>query len=280
MENKFEISDELLAKYISGTASESETAQVLAYFSQNDELANDFVNICAAIELQKNIDKQLKIKKSTQKRSRKPLWFAISAIAAAVAIVVVCLFTLPQSQESSQIAQSIDTKPLAQTVSQTDTAAVSEKIEPDGVLPEKEATPENVSKSDEQGLIPQMNHAQNYAATESRSNFCTMIVPRKEKHTVVCSDLDKSFDFRWSSDAKNATLILKDKTGKTILKKNLHGNKTFGIKLLDYYKYETIVWSLDLEYENGSEEHKTGTLFFEISDDGTWYIDRSGDSSM
>ena len=53
MENKKVISDELLAKYLSGQCTEAEEAEVLDYMSQSDENIDDLTNIVAAIEAQK-----------------------------------------------------------------------------------------------------------------------------------------------------------------------------------------------------------------------------------
>ena len=53
MENKKEISDELLDKYLSGQCTEAEEAEVLDYMSQSDENIDDLTNIVAAIETQK-----------------------------------------------------------------------------------------------------------------------------------------------------------------------------------------------------------------------------------
>ena len=53
MENKKEISDELLAKYLSGQCTEAEESEVLDYMSQSDENIDDLMNIVAAIETQK-----------------------------------------------------------------------------------------------------------------------------------------------------------------------------------------------------------------------------------
>ncbi len=55
MENKKEISDELLAKYLSGQCTEAEEAKVLDYMSQSDENIDDLTNIVAAIEAQKKL---------------------------------------------------------------------------------------------------------------------------------------------------------------------------------------------------------------------------------
>lgn len=53
MENRKEISDELLAKYLSGQCTEAEETEVLDYMAQSDENIDDLTNIVAAIEAQK-----------------------------------------------------------------------------------------------------------------------------------------------------------------------------------------------------------------------------------
>ena len=53
MENKKEITDELLDKYLSGQCTEDEEAEVLDYMAQSDENVDDLMNIVAAIEAQK-----------------------------------------------------------------------------------------------------------------------------------------------------------------------------------------------------------------------------------
>ena len=66
MENKKEISDELLAKYLSGQCTDAEEAEVLDYMSQSDENIDDLTNIVAAIEAQKKAA-SLATKKETRR---------------------------------------------------------------------------------------------------------------------------------------------------------------------------------------------------------------------
>ena len=66
MENKKVISDELLAKYLSGQCTEAEEAEVLDYMSQSDENIDDLMNIVAAIEAQKKAA-SLATKKETRR---------------------------------------------------------------------------------------------------------------------------------------------------------------------------------------------------------------------
>ncbi len=80
MNDKHEISDELLTKYISGQCTETEEAEVLDYMAQHDENVDDLMNIVAAIEAQKKAE-SLALKK-------KPRRYIPWAAAASVLLVV------------------------------------------------------------------------------------------------------------------------------------------------------------------------------------------------
>ena len=76
MENKKEISDELLAKYLSGQCTEAEESEVLDYMSQNDENIDDLTNIVAAIEAQKKATSH-----ATKKATRRFIpWSAAASV--------------------------------------------------------------------------------------------------------------------------------------------------------------------------------------------------------
>ena len=76
MENKKEISDELLAKYLSGQCTEAEEAEVLDYMSQSDENIDDLTNIVAAIEAQKKATSH-----ATKKATRRFIpWSAAASV--------------------------------------------------------------------------------------------------------------------------------------------------------------------------------------------------------
>lgn len=76
MENKKEISDELLDKYLSGQCTEAEELEVLDYMSQSDENIDDLTNIVAAIEAQKKATSH-----ATKKATRRFIpWSAAASV--------------------------------------------------------------------------------------------------------------------------------------------------------------------------------------------------------
>jgi hypothetical protein len=85
-ENKH-ISDEVLARYLSGKATAEEETAVLDYLSENDERVEDLLAMSAAIETtRQQDDKTTRLRDNKTTRVR-PLWPVISA-AASVALLI------------------------------------------------------------------------------------------------------------------------------------------------------------------------------------------------
>ncbi len=98
MENKKGISDELLAKYLSGQCTEAEESEVLDYMSQSDENIDDLTNIVAAIEAQKKAA-SLATKKETHR-------FIPWAAAASVLLLVGLAWFFTTRNNGMQMTQS------------------------------------------------------------------------------------------------------------------------------------------------------------------------------
>lgn len=78
------VTDEMIARYLSGVASPDEEAAVLDYMSENDDRLDDLLAMTAAIEQNEGVK---------QKKRIRPLWPAISA-AACVALLLGVGFAL------------------------------------------------------------------------------------------------------------------------------------------------------------------------------------------
>ena len=87
-ENKH-ISDEVLARYLSGKATAEEETAVLDYLSENDERVEDLLAMSAAIETCSTGVEESKSQKVEESKGRRvrPLWPVISA-AASVALLI------------------------------------------------------------------------------------------------------------------------------------------------------------------------------------------------
>jgi ferric-dicitrate binding protein FerR (iron transport regulator) len=93
MQGKENITDEMIARYLSGKATPEEEAVVLDYLAESDENLDDFLAMSAAIELNSKESKEnapaelstFNFQLSTQRK--RPLWPALSA-AASVALLI------------------------------------------------------------------------------------------------------------------------------------------------------------------------------------------------
>ena len=72
------VTDEMIARYLSGQASPDEEAQVLDYLSESDERLDDLLAMTTAAEL---------FEKKSPKRQSRPLWPKITA-AASIALLI------------------------------------------------------------------------------------------------------------------------------------------------------------------------------------------------
>lgn len=88
------VTDEMIARYLSGKATPEEESAVLDYMSENDDHLEDLLAMSAAIETNSIEAEKSKGKNVEETRNRKvrPLWPALS-IAASIALII-CI-TLP-----------------------------------------------------------------------------------------------------------------------------------------------------------------------------------------
>lgn len=242
------LSDELLAKYLSGKTSPEETEQVLSFLAENDGNLDDFTQICAAIEVQKSAEKAA----FAQKRAvrRRILWVASSAAAIAL-IVVVALFAFQPNENDDRMAQQTDSAQNSIFVPKSESFDNQNDSIAKGV--------EEKSKA----LAPNWRGepSKNYAEGTSKMGFCTMITPSQNVSSV--SSHRTYFDFSWSTDAVRETLILKDENGRIIHREEMQNEDYVKFKVADYQKYGKLSWTLVLTYSSGATETKTGDIVFE-----------------
>ncbi len=100
------MTDEMIARYLSGKATPEEESAVLDYMSENDERVEDLLAMSAAVE-------QFGKQEVEQKKHVRPLWPALSA-AASVAILIGVGVTLWHNSQSG-IDMGVDPAPAYAT---------------------------------------------------------------------------------------------------------------------------------------------------------------------
>ena len=86
------VTDEMIARYLSGKATPEEESAVLDYMSENDERLNDLLAMSASVE-------QFGGQQFEQKKRIRPLWTALS-IAASIALVICITIPLWKTEQS------------------------------------------------------------------------------------------------------------------------------------------------------------------------------------
>lgn len=89
-----DMTDEMIARYLSGKATPEEESAVLDYMSENDEHLEDLLAMSAAVEVNKEEE---------PKRQTRPLWPAISAAASVALLIGVGITLWHNSQSGSSV---------------------------------------------------------------------------------------------------------------------------------------------------------------------------------
>ena len=281
--NSIDLSDHLLAKFLDGKTDASETELVLAYLNEDKENFEDFMNIRSAITaeteypLEIDIEERLNVVKqhiassnNRKKTFRKRLYIATSFAAAAMisGIVFLLIFINPE-KNNSITAQEKNIENIINPDTVNEQVPVMHKnFEND--LAENELSEKNMqqNKNKSKKLIPdndeeiielpvQIQH-QNMAY-KTEANLFEMVKPAKTPYIVLYKNLDKTFDFKWKTNAEKVEVALKDKSGKILLEKDV-SQTGLHIKYEDYYKYLEIHWELKAIFQDGTTEKKTGIL--------------------
>jgi hypothetical protein len=242
MENNHDISDELLAKYLSGKASPEERETVLAYLAENDERVEDFANMTAAVELQCDAEAAMIKRQRTVRR----MWVGLSA--AAVVIAAVCFFA---------VRNLLSTRPEDGGVliaGNTDSATVNvvEPVENDSLM--KEISNPQSAQPNWQGF-----DQKNYASKEAKTGYCTIVVPKNQEYRIGAKQ--SHFDFNWHTDAVRQQFELRTVNGQVVYSATADGYVDFNAT--EYRKYGQLAWNLKVTFADDSQWETGGDVVFE-----------------
>lgn len=251
MESDHKISDELLAKYLSGQASPEEAELALTYLSENDENLEDLTAMVAAVELQRDADAAARHAAKVRLR-RRVLWTLSSA--AAVALFIVAGWALwPRGNtpdNSSTLATRTDTLPKHQSATSTHAENANGQASSSAEVRTATATPgwQEIPSKD-------------YAAGHVKTNFCTMSSPAST--ACIIPNNRATFDFSWDTDAVNQMFTLSDQRGALLFSADVDDDDYIKFNTSDYKKYGEIHWRLSLTFADGTVGQKQGIITFE-----------------
>ena len=245
MNDKNTISDELLTKFLCGKTTPEETELVMAYMAESDENIEDLKNICAAVEIQKDVEKV-----APRRPHRRFLWI-VSSAAAAIAAIVICLVALNNdngTDVSPLIAVQTDTVKFEPATQDTVTA-----VEPT----EEASKAQSGHQSDEFMPIQPAEQSRHYAGEMAKVNYVSMLYPYKDVLYVPLNK--KTIDFQWDSDAVNVQLEIVDFEDKLLLNKRFDSDNHF-VWTLPSIEENVFFWKMTFTFENGSTKVKRGRI--------------------
>ncbi len=257
MMSKYEISDELIAKYMSGKASQEEADAVMEYLSQKDERVDDFLNECAAVELHHNDTKAV----GGKHRALHRWWVAVAGAAAVATVVLVAVFAFRKEDGplmADQERQSVDSTLVnaGNNVEEDETywAETTPKDEP--------ASPKIVNTEDKNEQVsPQILHSgeerKNYAGEVRKENMATMVFPSLNEVEIN----KRSVTFRWNSDAETITLYICNEVGTVLQKIDVSGKSLYRYQIPDAFL--SIDWKMLFEFDDAPSVEKSGRIFVE-----------------
>ena len=238
-ENKY-ISDEQLAKYMSGMASPEEEAAVLDYLAENDDNLKDFIHINEAVVMNNLVE-------TKERRKRKRVVRYISAAAALALLVIVSLFAIHRfDNRNDQFAQE-----QAPSLGTTDSTIISSSKDSIKAL-DQEAKP-NRQYINQKPISIEPKH---YADSSRKVKYANMIYPSKKRTSI--SKEKKQVGFRWNTDAVVIHLNVKSDDGRLVTDQRLAKEKYYNLSLPD--NVDTLLWRVIFTYADGTTSEQNGMI--------------------
>lgn len=243
MNTEKQISDELLAKYMSGKTTPEEEAVVLDYLAESDDNLDDFQQMVVAVELHKGKEKAAVVNATW----KKVVW-SVSAAAAIALLVVAGIFAFHHGDENgNRLAkqnQENQTQNNETTITILDTSAnVRDDLE--------------INQNDVEGAhTPAVNEPKHYADSAKKKNYANMIYPASKLTSI--SEKKKSISFHWNTDAVNVKISIRTQDNQVVMEKNLGAVRYFNFPIPD--EADTLQWETEFTYPDGSKIVKDGKI--------------------
>jgi len=270
--NSIDISEHLLAKFLDGKTDARETEQVLAYLNENNETLEDFMNIRSAIlidteypieiDLTECLDvvkQHTKAKKNTfQKR-----FYIITSFAAAMVAGIVFLFAFYFTNNDKQFTAQDEI--INEEIQRVYQDSINELPYPEyRINDNKDLASNEPRKNKEPDVIEEETEVQvqiqeRNTAAKIVGNHFEMVKPAKTPYIIAIKNLSKSFDFQYNTNAEKMEVVLKDKSGKILLDKEIL-QSGLQLKYEEYYKHLEIFWELKATFQDGTTDVKFGIL--------------------
>ena len=240
MEDNKQISDELLAKYLSDKASAEEEERILCYLAENDENLEDFLTVATAAKMQYQ----------EEQTSEKHHHYWIKWVAAAAAVVAFLLVGVFAFQHNGSDDNYLAEEQHGQDDQITEETAANDTTDSAGATSVSQvSTWQSIAQ-------PQVNEPKHYADSAKKKNYTIMIYPSSQLTSV--SENLQSMNFRWNTDAVEIHLLVKTENENTLVDQKLGTAKYYKLTLPK--DVDTLRWQATFTYSDGKSQVKKGKI--------------------
>ena len=239
MKNKKEISDEALARYISGLSSADEETRVLDFMAESDENVGDLMNIADAVRIQQEAEKQAGTKtEGTHRFALRPIYWRYGIGGSEPVIVA--------SADSTKTEIITDSTRL-------DATSPSD----DGLLAENKGGAKKPASGDGMYDIHQDQNAMASQGSKAEALSLEVVTPRRSHE--VCLRGDK-LSFSWHSNGAKTELILLDDEMELLRRIDVTGRESIDINTTSLSNVDTLHWRIEARSANGTVVNHEGAI--------------------
>lgn len=262
MNNKKEISDEALARYISGVSSTDEEARVLDFMAESDENVDDLLNIADAVRIQHEYEQRSGTlmnaddgRKKTRRFVLRPLYWAAASLLVAVSILGLWRFG---TRDSGPVVASATDSSKTEIISDSSRLNPRLSADEEGLLAENRGTAKQPSGEDD-GMY-EIHQDQNIMAsqgTKAEALSLEVVTPRRSHE--VCLRGDK-VTFSWHSNGAKTELILFDDEMEMLRRIDVTGRESIDISTASLTDIDTLHWRIEASSPNGTVVKHEGSV--------------------
>lgn len=289
--NKLNISDELFAKYLDGTASEEENEQILKLLVEDPELLEEFTAIAEASKLTdheplaisnlEEASRQIKANlpaiqasdTAVSNNRKRHIRLYITAAAAVLAILLASTIYLllrptPNDKFLAHQEETVtDTLATTQTQNEILIAENEKPQQHDNMAADEAQQTETETETNTSSASSPANEyhtgfsEEKHYASKAEANSLSMVKPAKTSYAILCKNLDKSFVFEWTAtNVQSLHLSIKNSQGKTIAETTDKDALRYELPYRSVYPEKQLSWSLVVNYKDNTQEQRNGQI--------------------
>ncbi len=278
--SKLNITDEKWMRFLAGNVSEEESAAIIRQMAEDDALMEEYMAVMGASKLvdtpsqeppdmakaEAQIVQALpksSVPMLTQGRKHKRLYWAAALLTLLVGTTV--FFVTRYGDDANRLAEtgrkqrprlnSVNVSESKVSMRQNNGSENTERLN-------ESVTEHDVGvQSSPSGEWHTLQLEEKHYAESLVANELTMIKPNKESYAVLCKNLDKSFSFQWkTANMKSLHFEVKDIRGNVVAETKDANADGYDMKYRMAYPANQLVWRLNVTYQDGSKESRTGKI--------------------